>query len=241
MMTYRYLVVLLVLGAGLAGYSGVARFISSYAVFAEKKTPAHASTAPHGRIHLMEMDAEPVVPVSEDTAPRVRPLVLKMDSILDPRKIPLTAGSRGKPRKGNPRGELRTIGETLPKRRDKSPDSAPSTRLGTSLDERDWWGDLQKAVKACFRGGSAREYERRKREKGRFLEHGAEIMRELREAQGKVSVKREQAAVLKQAMLQEGLAGIEAYFKIREEISSLEANIGAAELKLTGFIESCRG
>jgi len=88
---------------------------------------------------------------------------------------------------------------------------------------------------------SRRERQKRKQEKGVFLEHVAGIIGELRAAWGKVTVKREQAAVLREAMLQEGLAGINAFFAIKEEIVSLDAAIEAAELKLSGFIEACLG
>lgn len=88
---------------------------------------------------------------------------------------------------------------------------------------------------------STREREKGMQDKGKFLEHGAEILREFHEAQAKLRIKGEQAMVLKQAMLQEGLAGIEAFFKIQQEIASLQAITMTAEMKLVGFIESCGG
>ena len=88
---------------------------------------------------------------------------------------------------------------------------------------------------------STRERAKNMQDKGKFLEHGAEILRELHEAQAKLRIKGEQAIVLKQAMLQEGLAGLEAYFKIQQDIASLQAIVMTAEMKLVGFIESCGG
>jgi hypothetical protein len=88
---------------------------------------------------------------------------------------------------------------------------------------------------------SRREKQQRAQEKGQFLEHGAEILGELLEKTARIGLKQEQAHVLKQAMIQEGLTGIEAYFKILEEIAVLEAKASTSELKLIGFIESCGG
>ena len=135
-----------------------------------------------------------------------------------------------------------------------------------TVSERDWWGELHAAACSCFDSGdfrvdlngmaagtlgdqvqltvplySRREREKRKQERGLFLEHGAGIIGELRAAQGKIRVKREQATVLKSVMLQGGLSGIEAHFKIKEEIVSLEAVIEAAEMKLEGLVQSCMG
>lgn len=72
-------------------------------------------------------------------------------------------------------------------------------------------------------------------------EHGAGIFNELAEAEAKIAVKREIATVLRQAMVQEGLSGITAYFAIREEIVSLEAAAEAARRKLEGYLEACGG
>ncbi len=47
--------------------------------------------------------------------------------------------------------------------------------------------------------------------------------------------------MLRSTLLQGGLSGIEAYFRTKEEIASLDAVIGAAKMKLEGFIESCLG
>ncbi len=77
-------------------------------------------------------------------------------------------------------------------------------------------------------------------EAGLFLEHVATILGELRAAQATLGVKQEEANVLKQVMSEQGAAGIKAYFKIRKEAVSLRAKIAAGELKLEGFIESCK-
>lgn len=78
-----------------------------------------------------------------------------------------------------------------------------------------------------------------KRAQAEFLEHGAEIIKELGEAKARIAVKTEKSQVLKQAMIQEGLAGIEAFFQIKEEIAVLHTTVQTAELKLTGYIETC--
>ncbi len=137
---------------------------------------------------------------------------------------------------------------------------------GVTADERDWWGQLHAAAHSCFDSGdfridlngmaagtlgdqvqltmplyNRRELQKQKQAKGVFLEHGATILSELKAAQGKIRVKREKAAVLRSAMLQGGLSGIEAHFKIKEEIASLQAVIEAAEMKLSGLVDSCMG
>ena len=87
---------------------------------------------------------------------------------------------------------------------------------------------------------SRRERQKQKREMGEFLEHAASILRELREAQARIEVKKEKAQVLQSVMIEEGLDGIESYFQLREEVVVLEEVAAAAKMKLTGFIESCR-
>ena len=138
---------------------------------------------------------------------------------------------------------------------------------GVTVSGRDWYGELRLAAKKCHDGFdirvdlsgdvgartigdqvqltvplySRRELQKRKQAKGLFLEHGATILSELRTAQGKIRVKREKAAVLKSVLLQGGLSGIEAHFRTKEEIVSLEAVIEAAEMKLSGLVQSCMG
>ncbi len=138
-----------------------------------------------------------------------------------------------------------------------------------TVSGRDWYGELRLAAKKCHDGFdirvdlssgvgartlgdpaesgmklsvplySRREQQKQKQNRGVWLEHGAAILSELRAGQGKIRVKREQAAVLKSVLLQGGLSGIEAHFRIREEIVALEAQIEGAEMKLSGLIESC--
>jgi len=86
---------------------------------------------------------------------------------------------------------------------------------------------------------SKRDRQRQAMEKGKFLEHGAGLIQELWEAEARIAVKLEQAEVLRQVMIQEGLEGIQAYFRMREEIAGLEAKVVAAELKLRGFVDAC--
>ncbi len=136
-----------------------------------------------------------------------------------------------------------------------------------TVSGRGWWQELHAAAHSCFDSGdfridlnggvgvqtpgdqiqltvplySRRERQKRRLEKAAALEHAAEIIGELRAAQGKIRVKREKATVLKSVMLQGGFSGIEAHFRTKEEIASLDAMIGAAEMKLEGFIKSCLG
>ena len=136
-----------------------------------------------------------------------------------------------------------------------------------TADERDWKAELHTAAHRCFDGGdfrvdlsggmaartlgdqvqltvplySRRERQKRRLEKAAALEHAAGIIGELRAAQAKIRVKREKAAVLKSVLLQGGLSGIEAHFRTKEDIVSLEAVIEAAEMKLSGLVDSCMG
>ena len=88
---------------------------------------------------------------------------------------------------------------------------------------------------------SLRQRQEQKQKQGQFLEHAAEILRELREAEALIQVNKDQAEVLKEAMIQEGLAGIKAYFQIQKEVAALETAAAAAKMKLTGHILACGG
>ncbi len=134
-----------------------------------------------------------------------------------------------------------------------------------TVSGRDWWGELHAAAHSCFGGGdlridlnggvgvqtpgdqiqltvplySRREREKRKQERGLFLEHGAGILAAMHEAKGKLAVKTEQAEVLRTVMLSSGLEGISAFFEIKEEVVALEAQVEGAEMTLSGLVESC--
>ena len=133
-----------------------------------------------------------------------------------------------------------------------------------AVSERDWWGQLHAAAHSCFDGGDFRvdlsgvaartlgdqvqltvplysrlDQQKRAQERGLFLEHGAGILAAMHEAKGKLAVKTEQAEVLRTVMLSSGLEGISAFFRIKEEIVVLEAQVEGAEMKLSGLIESC--
>ena len=83
--------------------------------------------------------------------------------------------------------------------------------------------------------------ERRKqaRERATFLEHGADLVRELDKAEGRLRIKMEEARVLKAAMMQEGLKAIRSYFEIRQQIADTRADIRACRKKLEGWFSSC--
>ncbi len=134
-----------------------------------------------------------------------------------------------------------------------------------SVSGRDWYGELRLAAKKChdgfdirvdLSGGvagqtlgnqvqltvpvySRRERQKRKQERGLFLEHGAGILAAMHEAKGKLAVKTEQAEVLRTVMLSSGLEGISAFFRIKGEVVALEAQVEGAEMKLSGFVKSC--
>ena len=134
-----------------------------------------------------------------------------------------------------------------------------------TVSGRGWWGKLHAAAHSCFGGGdlridlnggvgvqtpgdqvqltvplySRRELQKQKQARGLFLEHGAGIFAAMNEAKGKLAVKTEQAEVLRTVMLSSGLEGISAFFRIKEEVVALEAQVEGAEMKLSGFIKSC--
>ncbi len=68
----------------------------------------------------------------------------------------------------------------------------------------------------------------------------ADIVGELQEAQTMIRLKQEESIVLKQLIIEEGAAGIKAYFRIKKETVSLEARVATARMKLQGFIASCK-
>ncbi len=55
-----------------------------------------------------------------------------------------------------------------------------------------------------------------------------------------IKLKQEEAIVLKQIMIEEGAAGIKAYFRIKKETVSLQARVASGKRKLEAFIESCK-
>lgn len=86
---------------------------------------------------------------------------------------------------------------------------------------------------------SSKEIRSQKQAKAKFLEHGAELIRDLNKAQERLKIKKEEAEVLKTAMMQEGLQGIRTYFSIREEIENTRAEITSHRQKLEGWFLSC--
>lgn len=86
---------------------------------------------------------------------------------------------------------------------------------------------------------SAKDIRAQKQAKAKFLEHGADLIRDLEKAQNRLKVKMEEARVMKTAMMQEGLSGIRAYFAIKEEIEETKAEIRAYRHKLEGWFTSC--
>ena len=86
---------------------------------------------------------------------------------------------------------------------------------------------------------SAKDRRTQRQAKAKFLEHGADLIRDLKKAESRLKVKREEAEVLKTAMMQEGLSAIRAFFTLKEEIEETKAEITAYKHKLEGWFSSC--
>jgi len=86
---------------------------------------------------------------------------------------------------------------------------------------------------------SAKDRRAQRQARAKFLEHGADLIRDLEKAKSRLRVKLEEAKVLKTAMMQEGLSGIKDYFSIKEEIAETRAEIDAYRRKLEGWFSSC--
>lgn len=84
--------------------------------------------------------------------------------------------------------------------------------------------------------------EKRQQEKqaeGAFLERAAAILGEMREADALITVKSQEAKVLRESLIQAGQDGITRFFAIQGEIAILKTTAEAAEMKLEGFMKAC--
>jgi len=86
---------------------------------------------------------------------------------------------------------------------------------------------------------SAKDRRSQRQARAKFLEHGAELIRDLKKAKARLRVKLEEAKVLETAMMQNGLNGIKEFFAIKEEIAETRAEIEAYKKKLEGWLSSC--
>lgn len=86
---------------------------------------------------------------------------------------------------------------------------------------------------------SREERQKSQEAKGKFLEHGAELIQELELAQATENVLAEQVQVLKQAMLEGGLESIKEFFEIKERLAKARVKAKGAERKLEGWLMSC--
>lgn len=86
---------------------------------------------------------------------------------------------------------------------------------------------------------SSRDRRSQARERATFLEHGADLVRDMDKAEARLRIKLEEARVLKAAMMQEGLQAIRSYFDIRQQIEETRADIRACRKKLEGWFSSC--
>ena len=86
---------------------------------------------------------------------------------------------------------------------------------------------------------SSRDRRTQAQERATFLEHGADLVREIDKAESRLKIKTEEAGVLKAAMMQEGLQAIKSYFEIRQQIADTKADIRACRKKLEGWFSSC--
>ncbi len=86
---------------------------------------------------------------------------------------------------------------------------------------------------------SKEKRQQEKRELASFLEHAADVLQQLRQAEDLLRVKSQQAKTLQTTMLQSGVEGINSWYSIRSEIAVLETTAKAAEMKLNGFLKAC--
>lgn len=85
----------------------------------------------------------------------------------------------------------------------------------------------------------AKKRREEQREHTRQLESLADMLAEVESGRAQLEVKREMATVLQKALIEDGAVGIERYYKIREEITVLEARIRAQERKLRAWVKLC--
>jgi hypothetical protein len=93
-------------------------------------------------------------------------------------------------------------------------------------------------LKVPFFSASARR--KRSESKMAFLRRAAKVLRQLDAARRKLWVLAEKERVMRQAMIQAGKDGIDAYFKIRERQSKLRARAAACRRRIEAMIAEGR-
>jgi len=86
---------------------------------------------------------------------------------------------------------------------------------------------------------SAKDRRIQRRSKAKFLEHGADLLKDLTKAQARYDVLLEEAKILKDVMIQSGLSGIKEFFEIKQQVASTKAEIEVCRKKLEAWVASC--
>ena len=86
---------------------------------------------------------------------------------------------------------------------------------------------------------SSKEKRNLLRKKGEFIEHLSDLAEEIELSERLLKIKYEEGNVLKGTLLQEGAAGAEKFFKIREAVEKLITKIKSSKEKFEGWIREC--
>jgi hypothetical protein len=116
----------------------------------------------------------------------------------------------------------------------------------TKVEKPDYWELLIDVAEKCFNETGLRSdlisWKDRQQQKMKVIELisvGGEVILEIENAKMQLEVMQEEAEVLNQAMVQEGVQGIREYFEVKKEIAKTQATLKVAEKKFEAILRVC--
>ena len=116
----------------------------------------------------------------------------------------------------------------------------------TEQKKGDYWDQLLEVSETCFNTTDLKSnlinWKDKQQQKMKIIELisvGSEIILEIESAQMQLKVIEEEANVLKQAMVQEGVQGIKSYFEVKKEIAETKAKLKVAKNKFKAILTVC--
>jgi hypothetical protein len=110
----------------------------------------------------------------------------------------------------------------------------------------DYWEQLIDIAEKCFNETGLRSdlisWKDRQQQKMKVIELisvGGEVILEIENAKMQLEVMQEEAEVLKEAKIQEGVQGIRSYFEVKKEIAKTQAILKVSEKKFDAILRVC--
>ena len=110
----------------------------------------------------------------------------------------------------------------------------------------DYWDQLLDVSETCFNTIDLKSnlinWKDKQQQKMKVIELisvGGEIILEIETAQMQLKVIEEEAGVLQQAMVQEGVQGIKSYFDVKKEIAKTKARLKVAQKQFEAILKVC--